>query len=83
MSPALCEWCGGAELNGLGLMKNHCGQWLLLQRQHIELGLQHSLKVLMEKERNTLCFKQTYKQHYTSISLEVNISCFLLNTGGG
>lgn len=61
-------------------MKNHRGQWLLLQRQHIELGLQHGLEVLMEKERNTLCFRETYKQHYASISAQVRL---FFNNGGG
>lgn len=51
VGPALCMRCGRAELNGLGLVEDHRGQRLLSQRQHIQLGLQHGLKVLMEKER--------------------------------
>lgn len=35
MGPTLCERCGGAKLDGLGLVKDHRGQRLLPQRQHV------------------------------------------------
>lgn len=35
MGPALCERCGGAKLDGLWLVKDHRGQRLLSQRQHV------------------------------------------------
>lgn len=61
MGPVLCERRGGAQLNGLRLVKDHRGQRLLPQRQHIQLRFQHGLEVLMEKESQTWCFKKTDK----------------------
>ena len=68
MGPALCERCGGAKLDGLGLVKDHRGQRLLPQRQHVQLGLQHGLEVLMEtREEHTPSFRQTYNRTYDSL----------------
>ena len=48
---ALGDWRGGAQLDGLGFMEDHCGQRLFPQCQHIQLGLEHSLKVLKKKSK--------------------------------
>lgn len=63
MSPALGERRGGAQLDGLGLVKDHRGQRLLPQRQHVQLGLQHGLEVLVgRREKHTLGFRKTCNQ---------------------
>lgn len=80
MSPALCERRGGAQLDGLGLVKDHRGQRLLPQRQHVQLGLQHGLEVLVGiREKHTPGLRKACNQGSATKRFFVNVGCVFCN----